>query len=62
MVRPKRWSDALGEDAKVTRTRGRGWGPFTGRQLTVIVCVAIVAAIGSRPRLSHRSGRSRARQ
>ncbi len=24
---------------------GHGWGPFTSRQLTVIVCVAIVAAI-----------------
>ena len=27
------------------RTLGRGWGPFTGRQLTLIVCVAIVAAV-----------------
>ena len=25
--------------------RGRGWGPFTGRQLTLIVCVAIVAMV-----------------
>ena len=24
---------------------GKGWGPFTGRQLTTIVCVAIVAAV-----------------
>jgi hypothetical protein len=24
---------------------GRGWGPFTGRQLTTIVCVAIVAMV-----------------
>ena len=25
--------------------RGRGWGPFTGRQLTTIVCVAVVAMV-----------------
>src|SRR5947207_12277217 len=24
---------------------GKGWGPFTGRQLTTIVCVAIIAAV-----------------
>ena len=24
---------------------GRGWGPFTGRQLTTIVCAAIVAMV-----------------
>jgi hypothetical protein len=40
-----RRSDASADDAEVTRTRGRVWGPFTGRQLTAIACVAIVAAI-----------------
>ncbi len=28
-----------------TSNAGRGWGPFTSRQLTTIVCVAIVAAV-----------------
>jgi hypothetical protein len=58
MLRRKRRSHALGDDAAVTRTGGRGWEPFTGRRLTLIVYVAIVAAIGSRPRRSQRSGRS----
>ena len=45
MFRRKRGLDAPGDEVGVSRTHARGWGPFSGRKLTVIVCVAIIAAV-----------------
>lgn len=30
---------------KTDRERGRGWGPFTGRQLTTIICIGMVTIL-----------------
>ena len=38
-----------GPSTRRRRREGRGWGPFTGGQLTTIVCVAIVAAVVGYP-------------